>query len=96
MERSRIPNRLKRYRRLAGYSQKSAARILRLPSASSLSRWEKGRNFPSIPLLFKLSLLYKTHPIHLYQDLWQRLKLEVEESIPKDAEPINSNEKFYL
>jgi len=77
MER-RIPNRLKRYRRLAGHSQKEASQIVGLAGTCSLSRWEKGRGFPSIPMLFKLSLLYKTHPIHLYQDLWQTIKYEQE------------------
>lgn len=77
MEVGRIPNRLKKYRRLAGYSQKEVSAKLGLRNGCYISRWEKGLGYPSIPALFKLSGLYHTHPIHLYPELWQSIKREL-------------------
>jgi DNA-binding XRE family transcriptional regulator len=80
MESSRVPvpNRLKRYRRVAGLSQKKAAKLIGLSNTSSLCKWEKGKALPSVPYLFKLSVIYHTHPVHLYQDLWQSLKKDMD------------------
>jgi transcriptional regulator with XRE-family HTH domain len=79
MEQGRIPNRLKKYRRLAGFSQCEAAELLDLKNTSCISRWEKGKSVPSLRYIFKLSLLYRTHPVHLYPDIWQQLKKELQE-----------------
>lgn len=94
-----IPNNLGKYRCLAGYSQSQVAKILGLQNYCTLSRWEQGKAFPSIAQLFQLSQLYKTHPIHLYQDFWQRLKIEVEEkanSLFGNREQINNKQLSYL
>lgn len=98
MERGRIPNRLRRYRRMAGYSQKTVAKAIGLLGTSSLSRWEKGTSLPTLPVVFKLSLLYKTHPIHLYQDLWQELKFSLESgpNLSSPSEGFSSNQAEYL
>ena len=85
MERSRIPNRLKKYRRMAGMSQRDVAEVLNTKTTVCISRWEKGICFPSLDVVFKLSLLYTTSPIHLYFDLWELLKQEI--SIQQTIEP---------
>jgi transcriptional regulator with XRE-family HTH domain len=96
MEEGRIPNRLKRYRRLAGYSQKEACEILGLHTSTPLSRWEKGRGLPTFPQILKLSALYRTHPIHLYQEFWQYLKQDIEhrESMRMSKSDYKSNQKI--
>lgn len=71
---SHIPNRLKKYRRHMSYSQKDVARILKLKSASIISRWENGVSLPSIVNLFKLSILYKRLADQLYLELMQELR----------------------
>ena len=98
MESGRIPNRLKKYRRLAGFSQKEAAEMIGLNNASCLSRWEKGLSIPTLPHIFKLSLLYRTHPIHLYQEFWQILKEDIakkESTLAAHPEHI-TNQNYYL
>ena len=56
------------------YSQKDVARILKLKSASIISRWENGVSLPSIVNLFKLSILYKRLADQLYLELMQELR----------------------
>ena len=99
MEDGRIPNRLKRYRRLAGYSQKQVAKALALQNTSCVSRWEKGLSVPEMFTLFRLSILYRTNPFHLYQECWQQLKREVserEEKMHTRRKSDNSNIKYLL
>jgi transcriptional regulator with XRE-family HTH domain len=74
MDRSRIPNRLKKYRRLADLSQKEVATMLGLKNTSCIFRWEKGLGFPGIIHLFQLSFLYKTIPDHLYFEVYESVK----------------------
>ena len=90
METCRIPNSLKRYRRLAGYSQKEVAQALGLKHTNYISRWEKGFNYPAIEYLFRLSFLYKTFPNHLYQELcqdWKEDSLHREQTLLAQHEP---------
>lgn len=77
MERRRIPNSLKKYRRMSGLSQRKVAASLGLQETSCISRWEKGEYMPGIEYLFRLSLLYKTSPTNLYYDLWHQLNQEL-------------------
>jgi Predicted transcriptional regulator with C-terminal CBS domains len=93
MERSRIPNSLKKYRRLAGYSQKEVSRVLGLQQSSCISRWEKGFSLPGTEYLFRLSFLYKTVPNHLYQDVcktWKDECLINEQKLIAHDEPIKT------
>src|SRR5688500_1884045 len=97
MENSRIPNSLKKYRRLAGYSQRQVAKLLGLYDSNCISRWERGLCYPALQYLFKLSFLYKTLPNHLYHELYQHWKQEcisLEKKLFADREP--SNEKLLL
>ncbi|RZK12931.1 MAG: XRE family transcriptional regulator [Flavobacterium sp.] len=78
MERGRrIPNRLVKYRKLAGYSQKRVARLLHLKNTASISRWEKGYTTPSVLQLLNLCVLYKIYPHHIYFEVWDTLKKEL-------------------
>jgi transcriptional regulator with XRE-family HTH domain len=76
MEPRRIPNSLKKYRRLAGYSQTQVAQVLGLKRTACISRWEKGLSFPPAEYLFRLSFIYKTIPNHLYMEICQKWKDE--------------------
>ncbi|MBX7109624.1 MAG: helix-turn-helix domain-containing protein [Chitinophagales bacterium] len=69
-----IPNSLKKYRRITGYTQKEVAKILEFKSTSRISRWEKGESMPSVKNLLKLSFLYATLPNDLYYDLWMEVR----------------------
>lgn len=71
---SKIPNCLKKYRRIRGLKQKEVAKILGIKSASIISRWEKGVCLPNTLNLFRLSVLYRTMSDALFIDLTRDLR----------------------
>lgn len=73
MPQVRIPNRLRWYRRMSGYSQGDVAAILGLVNKARISLWENGIAYPGIENLLKLSIVYKTLPSELYSDLYKKL-----------------------
>ncbi len=66
----RIPNLLRKHRRIRGLSQKQVAKILELKSASRISRWEKGSCIPSHVNVVRLSIIYRTMAEALFRDLY--------------------------
>lgn len=72
-----FPNKLKKYRRILGYSQKEVAQMCGFKNSSSISRWEKGDAMPSVKNLLMLSVLYATLPAQLYDELYQQVKIKV-------------------
>jgi transcriptional regulator with XRE-family HTH domain len=64
-----IPNRLRKFRKISGYSQTDVMKLLGFKSTNRISRWEKGLAFPSVENLLKLSILYRTLADQLYPDL---------------------------
>jgi transcriptional regulator with XRE-family HTH domain len=72
----RIPNLLKKYRRIRGLNQRQVAKVLGLKGASRISRWEKGSCFPSLVNAIRLSLLYRTMADALFGDLVRALREE--------------------
>jgi len=92
MEFGRFPNRLKKYRRIAGYSQKKVAKLLGLSDTSMLSRWEHGCSAPKLEQLFKLSRLYNAFPQELYCELWNSIS---ESPLLAHSEPVTTQEIFY-
>lgn len=76
MEPGRIPNRLKKYRRIAGLSQKKVSRLLKHRDNSKLSRWELGKAAPSVQELFKLCRLYNCEPHELYDVIWKQVEAD--------------------
>jgi transcriptional regulator with XRE-family HTH domain len=98
MKETSFPNNIRKYRRIAGYSQKEASFILGFKQTSTVSKWEKGLLLPGIRYIFILSHLYNVLPHKLYPTLWESTKEEINEkvlSLPlkKNA---NSVEHFYL
>lgn len=76
---ARIPNRLKKYRRIMGYSQNEVAKIFGFKTASKISRWECGLAMPSVKNLLKLGVLYSTLPNELYFEIYQEVKQIIRE-----------------
>jgi len=98
MEHSRIPNSLKRHRRLAGLSQKRVALFLGV-HPYRVGRWEKGKSLPGVEYLFRVSILYRTLPNNLYFDYWQTLKTDAlakERKLFAPGEPFNTNDPFFV
>ncbi len=73
----KLPNRLKKYRRVRGLKQKEVAKILGLKSASMLSRWEKGICLPRPLNMFKMAILYRTMVDAVFVDLRRALLGEI-------------------
>ena len=88
MEQGRFPNKLKRYRRIAGYSQKKVAKLLGFSDASVISRWEHGVSLPSLLHVFKLSRLYDALPHELFNVIWY----QTNESLPLITQPLTEEE----
>ena len=73
----RIPNLLKKYRRVRGLKQKEVARILNLKSPSRISRWEKGVCLPSVKNALRLAVVYKVMVDAIFSDLIRSLREEL-------------------
>lgn len=81
-EKKYIPNKLKRCRKLSGYKQNEVSRLLGLKSSARLAKWEKGKSFPSVLNLLKLSALYSTLANDLYIEIYLKFKNEVKHIKP--------------
>ena len=57
---TKIPNRLRKYGKIRGLSQRRVAAILGVKSASRISNWENGRSIPNLRDVIRLSILYRT------------------------------------
>jgi transcriptional regulator with XRE-family HTH domain len=88
----RYPNKLKRYRRIAGHSQKKVARALGFADTSVISRWEHGALLPNLQQAFKLSQLYDVLPHLLFERLWNDVSL----SLVDYKKQTSTQEEMYL
>lgn len=95
MEDSRVPNRLKMFRRCCGHSQKKVARVLGLSDTSALSRWERGVTLPSIVQAFRLARVYRTLPHELFDEVWKCAD-STENLLSHDSEPFKTNQSFFV
>lgn len=84
-----FPNRLRRYRKLEGFTQKEVAHLLEVQSEVLVSNWERGKFLPSGINLMKLCLLYKALP----QDLYTGLILELKEELAVNQEKLFLNKE---
>ena len=73
-----IPNCLRKFRKMSGYSQKQVALFLGVENAGMISRWEKGSRFPSPVNIFRLAALYHTMADALYFDLIRVVRKEIQ------------------
>ncbi len=73
-----IPNSLRRFRKMSGYTQKQVALLLGVKSTGMISRWEQGSRFPSPVNIFRLAALYHTMADALYIDLLRALRKEIQ------------------
>jgi len=74
----RVPNSLRKYRKMRGLKQKEVAEILGLKSTSMISRWERGFVLPKPMNIFKLSALYRTMADALFIDLLRSVKNDIQ------------------
>jgi transcriptional regulator with XRE-family HTH domain len=86
-----IPNFLRKFRSLMGFSQTEIARRLNHKSTNRISRWEQGLSMPNPENLFKLALLYKTMPTELYSDLNRKFMAEL---FPEEAGRLLAGTKY--
>lgn len=72
-----FPNTLRLHRKTVGYSQKQVATLLGLHDSVPISLWEKGTNLPNTTNLIKLSVIYRTYPNDLYDELFHKYREEL-------------------
>ena len=72
-----ITNRLWRFRKRKGFTQKQVAQILGYASPTHLSHWERGRTLPSLISALKLSAVYDAPLEILFHDIFQQLRAEL-------------------
>jgi transcriptional regulator with XRE-family HTH domain len=68
MKTPHIHNNLKEYRKKANLKQTEVARLLGFTTSERISRWEKGKSYPSVLNLFKLAEIYGVFPYVLYKE----------------------------
>ena len=73
-----IPNRLKKHRKIFGYTQEYVREKLKLTSASIVSNWELGLERPSLINLLKLSTLYRTSVDALFIDMKNAIREDLQ------------------
>ena len=73
-----IPNNLRKFRKISGYTQKQVAFFLGVENAGMISRWEKGSRFPSPVNIFRLAALYHTMADALYFNLLRAARKEIQ------------------
>jgi transcriptional regulator with XRE-family HTH domain len=64
-----ITNKLKEYRIKAGLTQFDVMLKLGVRSTDRISKWERGRKYPSVVNLLKLAKIYNVHAIELYPEI---------------------------
>lgn len=82
----RIPNRLRKHRKIWGLSQQEVAKIISLNHPSKLCKWEKGTSLPTLKEVLKLSALYKALVIDLYYEFYSQIKEEIKSKRQNNSE----------
>jgi len=72
-----LHNRLRKHRKMMGYSIRDVAWLLNLKSANRISQWEQGKTKPSIDNLLRLGILYRSLTDQLYEDYRSILRDEL-------------------
>lgn len=70
VKKGRVPNGLKKYRCMRGYTQTQVAKKLGMKQSNLISEWEKGITAPGLDNLLKLANLYNTLIEELYFERW--------------------------
>ncbi|MBW4891134.1 helix-turn-helix domain-containing protein [Mucilaginibacter sp. HMF5004] len=74
-----FPNTLRLHRKTMGYSQRQVATLLGLHDTVPICQWEKGAKLPNTVNLIKLSLIYRTYPNELYDELFYTFRADLKE-----------------
>jgi transcriptional regulator with XRE-family HTH domain len=75
----KLPNQLRKYRKLRGLTQKQVSKILGLKSSSRISRWETGKCLPSVKNTIRLAIVLRVNADDLFWDLRKAILEEVRE-----------------
>jgi len=71
-------NRLRKHRRLMGYTQDDVAYLLGLESKTEISRWEKGITIPKAANVMRLAYIYHTFAEELFREFYKEVRYEIE------------------
>lgn len=79
-------NRLRKHRRLMGYTQDDVAYLLDLRSSAQISRWEKGQAIPDTVNVIRLAYIYRTFTEELFREYYKQMRYDIEPREKKLAE----------
>lgn len=83
----KFPNALKKFRRIAGYTQHYVAGLIGHKDATRLSSWENGTVLPTLTNILKLSFIYRTLPQELYPEQYKTIRKEIIAKEPERFKP---------
>jgi len=86
MNQDNITNNLKSFRKKLGLRQIDVAAMLGHASSDRISHWEKGMSVPSLVNLFKLTVIYKTSPQELYDEMHASIVRDLQGWVPSIEE----------
>jgi transcriptional regulator with XRE-family HTH domain len=86
-------NRLRKHRRLMGYTQGDVAYLLGLQSKTEISRWEKGRIIPLADKVIRLAYIYHTFAEELFRESFKEARSEIE---PREKKLAQLRSKKYV
>lgn len=92
----KLPNYLKTYRKRACLSQDEIAFLLGSKSGAKISRYERFKRQPSLKILFKYAVIFKTPPEELFLGIYQKAEDEVLKStklLIKKLESLSTDRK---
>ncbi len=69
-----LPNRLWKYRKRLGFSQRKVATLLGHLTSNHVSDYEAGRRRPSLTTALKLEILYRVPVAFLFPEEYRRLR----------------------
>lgn len=76
-QRQALPNRLWKYRKRMGFTQRQVAEIIGYHSSADLSHYEHGRKLPSLVTALKLELVYRVPVAFLFPEVYHTLKQQL-------------------
>lgn len=70
-------NHLRTFRKAKNLRQLDVSILLDFVTPDRISKWEKGKGFPSIINLLRIAAIYEAYPHELYSELFKHITREV-------------------
>ena len=82
------------YRRRMNLSQKQVAHLMGLDGSAMLSRYERGRSLPPLPMALRLGIVLRVPVEFLFGDYHDKLKTEIRAKEARFRSPVSKSPFF--